>query len=274
MAMKTWINLKLFLILLPTLVILGYFFLYPVAFLFYSGLKTSGGSLGLDNYLSILTNLRYRRALLNSVFLSTGVTMVTMVLATALAFLLARYSFWGKKVVIALVNFPLAFPGVVVGFMIIILFGNTGVLAQITQPLIGKKISFAYTLTGLFVAYLYFTIPRVALTLISAVKKLDIGIEEAAQSLGASPSVVLRKVTLPMLTPALVAGSALCFATSMGAFGTAFTLAEQFEILPMLVYTETTLSFNIRMASVLSVVLGVTTFLMLTLYRAFGADSN
>jgi len=174
--------------------------------------------------------------------------------------------------VVAMANFPLAFPGVVVGFMIIILFGHTGLFGQITEPIIGEKISFAYKLSGLFIAYLYFSIPRVTFTIVSAIKKFDIGLEEAARSLGASGIRILFQVILPMLVPALVAGSALCFATAMGAFGTAFTLAEQFEILPMLVYTETTLSFNINMASALAIVLGLITYLILTLNRLLGVD--
>ena len=266
-------DIRLFLILLPTLAIIAYFFVYPITFLFYSGLKISKESLGLENYLNIILNLRYRRSMLNSIFLSLGVTFVTMVLSLMLAFFLARYNYRGKKLVVALVNFPLAFPGVVVGFMVIILFGHTGLLGQITEPIIGKKISFAYKLSGLFVAYLYFSIPRVTFTIISAIKKLDLGLEEAARSLGASGIRTLFQVIFPMLIPALVAGSALCFATSMGAFGTAFTLAEQFEILPMVVYTETTLSFNINMASALSIVLGLITYLILTLNRIFGVES-
>ncbi|MBM4340587.1 MAG: ABC transporter permease subunit [Deltaproteobacteria bacterium] len=266
-------DIRLFLILLPTVTIVAYFFVYPITFLFYSGLKISKESLGLENYLNIIFNLRYRRSMLNSIFLSLGVTFVTMVLSLMLTFFLARYNYMGKKIMVALVNFPLAFPGVVVGFMVIILFGHTGLLGQITEPIFGKKISFAYKLSGLFVAYLYFSIPRVTFTMISAIKKLDLSLEEAARSLGASEIRTLFQVIFPMLVPALVAGSALCFATSMGAFGTAFTLAEQFEILPMLVYTETTLSFNINMASALSIVLGLITYLILTLNRILGVES-
>jgi putative spermidine/putrescine transport system permease protein len=69
-----------------------------------------------------------------------------------------------------------------------------------------------------------------------------------------------------------MAGSALTFATSMGAFGTAFTIAQQFEVLPMLVYTELTLAFNIGMASALACVLGVITCGMLSLYRIVGSE--
>jgi hypothetical protein len=107
---------------------------------------------------------------------------------------------------------------------------------------------------------------------LASVEGLDRSLEDAARSLGASPAQVAFYVMAPALVPAMMAGSALTFATSMGAFGTAFTIAQQFEVLPMLVYTELTLAFNIGMASALACVLGVITFGMLSLYRMLGGS--
>ena len=104
-------------------------------------------------------------------------------------------------------------------------------------------------MAGLFVGYLYFSIPRVILTVMAAAEKLDISLEEAARSLGATPWRVIRDVILPALKPGLIASSAICFATSMGAFGTAFTLATNIDVLPMTIYTEFTLNANIAGAA-------------------------
>ena len=78
----------------------------------------------------------------------------------------------------------------------------------------------------------------------AAVQKLDAGLEEAARSLGAGPWAVQRDVMLPALGPAFIASGAIAFATAMGAFGTAFTLATNIDVLPMLIYTEFTLAAN------------------------------
>ena len=78
-------------------------------------------------------------------------------------------------------------------------------------------------------------------------------------------------MTLPALTPALVSTGAICFATSMGAFGTAFTLATDINVLPITIYTEFTLSANIAAASMLSVVLGAITWVMLLIARRWSA---
>ena len=95
--------------------------------------------------------------------------------------------------------------------------------------------------------------------------------EEAARTLGAGSWRILLDVTLPALTPALVSTSAICFATSMGAFGTAFTLATDINVLPITIYTEFTLSANIAAASMLSVVLGAITWVMLLIARRWSA---
>jgi putative spermidine/putrescine transport system permease protein len=79
---------------------------------------------------------------------------------------------------------------------------------------------------------------------------------------------VVRDVILPALAPALIASGAICFATSMGAFGTAFTLATDIKVLPIVIYTEFTLLANIAMAAVLSIVLGVITWVTLAASRA------
>jgi len=186
---------------------------------------------------------------------------------------LQRHRFPGRAVLIAMLTFPLAFPGVVVGFMIILLAGRQGLLGDITLPLIGEKVVFAYSIEGLFLGYLYFSIPRVILTIMAAVEKLDPALEEAARALGAGPWAIHRDVILPALGPAIVASGAIVFATAMGAFGTAFTLATNIDVLPMLIYTEFTLSANIAMAAALSVGLGLVAWAILALARQFAGTT-
>jgi putative spermidine/putrescine transport system permease protein len=120
----------------------------------------------------------------------------------------------------------------------------------------------------LFVGYLYFSIPRVILTLMAGVEKLDPGLEEAARSLGAGSLRVIWDVILPALSPALWSSGAICFATSMGAFGTAFTLAARIDVLPLVIYTEFTNNANFAMAAALSLVLGLITWLALAFARS------
>lgn len=254
----------------PLAVLVVAFFALPMARLVLVG---ASGDQGLRAYAAILLDPRYRATLLNTVSLAAATTIASLVVATISGLFLQRHRFPGHSLLVAMLTFPLAFPGVVVGFMIILLAGRQGLLGDVTLHLFGTKEVFAYSLQGLFLGYLYFSIPRVILTIMAAVEKLDPSLEEAARTLGASPWRVVRDVILPALAPALIASGAIAFATAMGAFGTAFTLATDVAVLPMLIYTEFTLSANIALAAALSVGLGLVTWAILALARSYGGTS-
>jgi putative spermidine/putrescine transport system permease protein len=226
------------------------------------------GPMGLGAYLAVLTEPRYRASLLATLGLATVTTLATLGLATVAAQFLGPRRFPGRGLLVAMLTFPLAFPGVVVGFMVILLGGRLGLVGAWTERLTGERVVFAYSMTGLLVGYLYFSIPRVILTVMAAVEKLDPALVEAARSLGAGPVAIQRDVVLPALAPALFAAGALCFATAMGAFGTAFTLATRIDVLPMVIYTEFTLAANVGMAAALSLALGLVTWIALALARS------
>lgn len=256
--------------LLPLAVVTIAFFVLPMLRLMITGVS---GPQGFAAYAAILTEPRYRATLINTVILAAATTGISLVIATIAGLFLQRHRFPGRAVLVAMLTFPLAFPGVVVGFLIILLAGRQGLLGDITLALFGDKVVFAYSLQGLLLGYLYFSIPRVILTIMAAVEKLDPSLEEAARALGANPWAVHRDVILPALMPAFIASGAIAFATAMGAFGTAFTLATNVDVLPMLIYTEFTLSANIAISAALSVGLGVVAWAVLALARSFGGNS-
>lgn len=251
--------------LAPLALVTAAFFLLPMAHLVVAG---AGGRAGALGYVAILTEPRYRTTLINTLVLAAATTFATLLISTVSGLFLQRNGFPGREVLVAMLTFPLAFPGVVVGFMIILLAGRQGLIGDITNMVLGERLVFAYSVTGLFLGYLYFSIPRVILTVMAAVEKLDPRLEEAARSLGAGTWAVHRDVILPALTPAFVASGAICFATAMGAFGTAFTLATNIDVLPMLIYTEFTLAANLGTAAALSVSLGVIAWVVLFAARS------
>lgn len=248
--------------MMPSAVVFVAFFLLPVALLVPESLSTDAGP---AIYLQVITNPRYWNSLVATVLLSLVVTFVSLIIGGLTGLFLERNKFPLRDLVVSMLTLPLSFPGVVVGFMIIMLAGRQGLIGQVTKALFDSKLVFAYSMTGLFVGYLYFTLSRVITTVMAAVGELDVSLEEAARTLGASSFRVLRDVIIPGLAPALVSTGAIAFATSIGAFGTAFTLAAEINVLPIVIYTEFTLSANIAMAAMLSVVLGVVTWLTLFL---------
>ncbi|WP_172118220.1 ABC transporter permease [Halomonas hibernica] len=252
--------------LAPALAVFFAFWLLPFSRLILMGAEADRSS-GISAYLTILTHRQYLISLVTTVTISFTVSLVAVGIAGIAGFFLARHRFIGKSVLVAILTFPLAFPGVVVGFLVIMLGGRQGALAQLSLWLFDERWMFAYSLAGLFIGYLYFSIPRVITTVMAACENLDQSLEEAARSLGANSWQVTKDVIVPGIAPALLSTGAICFATSMGAFGTAFTLGTRLSILPLDIYGEFTNYANFAMAAALSVVLGLITWVALSLAR-------
>jgi len=256
---------QLIIMILPAAIVFTAFFLVPMARLVIVG---GSGEEHWAAYASIITKPRHLESMVATLALSIGVTVAALTVATVSGLFLVRNRFPGREILLSMLTFPLAFPGVVIGFLVIMLAGRQGLIGEVSKLLSGDKIVFAYSMAGLFTGYLYFSIPRVILTIMAAAEKLDPALEEAARSLGASPWRVVRDVILPALKPGLIASGAICFATSMGAFGTAFTLATNIDVLPMTIYTEFTLGVNLAGAASLSIILGLVTWAALFIARS------
>jgi len=252
------------LMILPAALVFLAFFVLPLVRLVVAG---GDGPDGWAGYGVALADTRHLTSLAETLVLSIAVTLATLVLGGIPGLFLARNRFPGRALLVSILTLPLAFPGVVVGFMVILLAGRQGLIGQVSQLMGGDRIVFAYSMAGLFLGYVYFSIPRVVLTVMASAEKLDPLLEEAARSLGASPWRVFLDVILPGLKPALIASGAVSFATSMGAFGTAFTLATRIDVLPMVIYTEFTLGVNLAAAAGLSLLLGAVTWAALALAR-------
>ncbi len=250
---------------LPVAIMFLTFFAIPMTKLFVIG---GSGELGWSAYVAAFIEPRYWRSMVSTLTLSALVTLATLVISGVAGTFLARHEFAGKQVLTALLTLPLAFPGVVIGIMVIMLGGRQGLVPRITDAIFGEPLVFAYSMVGLFLGYIYFSVPRTILTVMAAAENLDPQLIEAARSLGASHWRVLLEVLIPGLKPALLAAGAICFATAMGAFGTAFTLATKIDVLPMIIYTEFTLQANIAMAAALSFVLGLLTWSALAFARS------
>src|ERR1700761_2691101 len=134
--------------------------------------QLSGDGHAFATYRAMLTNPRYMSSLGATVLLSAAVTAATLVLSVIAGLLLARREFPLKRTLLALLTFPLAFPGVVVGFMVIMLAGRQGLIGALSLKLTGDRWVFAYSMSGLFLGYLYFSIPRVIVTVMAAAPQM------------------------------------------------------------------------------------------------------
>ncbi|MDQ6683683.1 MAG: ABC transporter permease subunit [Pseudomonadota bacterium] len=248
----------------PAAAVFAAFWLLPMARLF--ALPASRGA---ATYFAVLTEPRYLTSLLQTTLLAAAVTFVALAVAAGVGVYLGRRKFRGRRLLLATLTLPLAFPGVIVGFFVILLGGRQGAIADWSDAWFGSRITFAYGLLGLFLAYIYFSLPRAIIAFTAAAEAMDDELEDAARSLGAGRALVARDVWLPALTPTALAAGAFLFATAMGAFGTAFTLSSRFEVLPITIYNEFTNYANFALAASLSIALGVITWLALFAARRF-----
>ncbi|QKS85905.1 ABC transporter permease [Pseudomonas bijieensis] len=258
--------------LAPAAAVLFAFWLLPLAHLIALGGQSREGSE--SGYWQVLSSAQYLGSLAQTCLLALATTLAALLVGGISGFFLSRQRFFGRSLLVALLTFPLAFPGVVVGFLVILLAGRQGLFASLGLELAGERWIFAYSLMGLCLGYLYFSIPRVILTVMAACESLDRSLEEAAQSLGAGHWRVVCDVIVPGLAPALVSCGAICFATSMGAFGTAFTLGTRLNVTPVAIYNVFTNYANFAVAAALSVVLGALTWAVLLLARRLAHNAR
>jgi len=223
--------------------------------------KTGWQNLSLKNYVAVFTDPFLRGTIFLSLGLSVAVSALSIILCLGPAWLLVRKDFPGKRVFRAILTLPMAFSGIIIGFLAVIMIGRIGFIPQLSRWLFGVPLAeaLAYSLTGLGIAYIWFQIPRATLTLESAILKFDWDLDSAARSLGASTQQTFRYVLLPLLTPAIVSTVAVTFSVSMGSFGVALLLLKRASVMPLEIYNQVYANLAFEMAAALSVILAIIT---------------
>jgi len=178
------------------------------------------------------------QALRLSLLAATAATAISLVLGVPLAWVLARSRHRGITALRALVTLPLVLPPVVGGVALLLAFGRQGIIGRHLDAATG--ITLPFTTAGVIVAETFVAMPFLIIAVEGAFKAADRGYEEAAATLGASRLSVFTRVTLPLVSPSLLAGSVLCFARALGEFGATITFAGNFpgrtQTMPLAVY--------------------------------------
>jgi molybdate transport system permease protein len=167
--------------------------------------------------------------------------IVSLPFAIAVAYLLARARFPGKALFDALVHLPLVLPPVVVGFFLLLLFGQRGPIGAILDQWFGIVVAFRWTGAALAAGIMGF--PLVVRAIRLSFETIDRKLEAAASTLGAGRVGVFATVTLPLALPGIVTGALLSFARSLGEFGATITFVSNIpgetRTLPLAIYTYT-----------------------------------
>src|SRR5687768_10363638 len=159
--------------------------------------------------------------LLLSLKVAFWAVLLSLPIALATAVLLARAEFPGKTLLDGLVNLPLVLPPVVVGYLLLVLFGRTGPLGAFLEAHFG--IVFAFRWTGAALAAAVMGLPLAVRAMRQSLEAVDRGLEAAAATLGASRAWIFATVTLPLIVPGVLNGVLLAFARSLGEFGATIT---------------------------------------------------
>ncbi len=170
---------------------------------------------------------------------SFAAALVNAVFGFLIAWVLVRYSFPGKRLVDALVDLPFALPTAVAGISLTSLFVKTGWIGRYLEP---WGIQVAFTPLGVIAALIFIGLPFVVRTVQPVLEDLDVELEEAAASLGASRWQTFSRVLLPAVFPALLTGFALAFARALGEYGSVVFISGNMpmrtEITPLLIITK------------------------------------
>lgn len=202
-------------------------------------------------------------ALRLSLVCSLWATLFSVVFGVPLAWLLARVEFPGRSLVRALCTLSMVLPPVVGGVALFFALGRRGVVGQYLDRWFDVRLPF--TTAGVVVAQTFVAMPFLVITVEAALRQLDQRVEDASRTLGASSWYTFRRVTLPAIRPAVVAGAVLAWARALGEFGATITFAGNFpgttQTLPLAVYLA--LETNPEQAIVLALVLIAVSFAVL-----------
>jgi molybdate transport system permease protein len=167
--------------------------------------------------------------------------LVSLPVALAIAYLLARRDFPGKSLVDACVHLPLVLPPVVVGYFLLVLLGRSGPVGAWLEQWFGIVVAFNWRGAAIACAVMGFPLMVRAMRL--SIEAIDPKLEAAAATLGAGRAGIFSVITLPLALPGIVTGVLLAFARSLGEFGATITFVSNIpgetQTLPLAIYALT-----------------------------------
>ncbi len=242
-----------------TLLYLGLIVLIPLSTLVFESFK-----LNWHDYLQIITSKRILSSFQVSFLASLIAASVATVFGFITAWVLVRYSFFGKNIFHALIDLPFALPTAVAGIVLATLFQPSGLLGKFLLTTFGIQVAFKPL--GIVVALIFISIPFVVRTVEPVLLEFETSMEEAGSSLGASRWQVFTKIIFPNVFPALLTGFALSFARGVGEYGSVIFIAGNIpyvsEIVPLLIVIKLE-QFDIPGATAIALTMLVISFLLL-----------
>jgi iron(III) transport system permease protein len=202
------------------------FLVYPLARIFYDAVTDDAGRVTLGHFHAFFTDAFYLRSLGNSLLLGLGVVVASSILGIAIAVLLIRYEFRGRRLFSYLTLIPIVSPPLVGVLGFVFILGRAGTVNVLLMDYLDlvKPVNFMYGLHGVLLVETLHLFPMITLHVVDALGKVDPALEEAAESVGARGWRRFFTVTLPLTTPGYVAGALLVFIWTFADFVTPLVL--------------------------------------------------
>jgi len=149
-------------------------------------------------------------------------TVLLLILATPVAWWLARSGAWWKEIVAAVVALPLVLPPTVLGFYLLVALGPLTAPGRLIIRLLGHPLAFSFS--GLVVGSVLYSLPFAVQPMVAGFRAIDPALAEVASTLGASPLRIFRTITLPLAKPSVITAAVLTFTHTVGEFGVVLML--------------------------------------------------
>ena len=255
------------------------FFVTPLVMLFFISLftDTSMTHFGLTQYAKFLLDPFSLRVLGSTLWLGVEVTALCLLLGFPLAWLYVRVPSWLQGTLILIVLLPLLTSVVVRTFAWIVILGRQGIVNTMLLNLgiINAPLRLLYTEGGVVVALAQVQMPLMVLPLITALSRIDPNLADASSALGAGYWRTLRKVTLPLTLPGIIAGCLLTYAAALSAFITQTLIGGgQMLFMPMYLYQQASTLQNWPFAAAISFIFLVAVLAVITIFNMLGKVSQ
>ena len=261
------------LLLLPAIVLLALAFVTPVAGMLLMSVQSSAGGFTLDNFTRLFTSEYHLQAALRSLRLGVIQTVITLIIAIPLSYVMARAGSKVRSFLLIVVILPLMTSVVVRTFGWVVLMGPSGLLMKIpgAEFLVGGTQGFLGTETGVVIAMVQVLLPFAVLSILGVVSGIRPQLEEAARTLGAGFWRTLWHVVLPLAIPGIVAGASLVFVLSVSSFITPrFIGGAQIPVFAQTIYIDATTNLDWSFAAAQAVLLFAGVMLVLAATSRLG----
>jgi iron(III) transport system permease protein len=227
------------LVTISSVAVFGLFLMYPLFSLFISSFQDPAtGVFTMENFSKFFSRKYYYQSLINSMWVTSCVTILSIMIGTALAYFMTAFKVKGKGAVEVLVIISMLSPPFIGAYSWVLLGGRSGIITQFLSELFQMEWPSIYGFSGILLVLTLKLYPFIYLYVSGALKKIDASLIEAAESLGCSGIKKVVTVIMPLVMPTLLAGALMFFMNALADFGTPMLIGEGFNVMPVMIYSE------------------------------------